>query len=108
VNPNDVAPMVMAVTFFLVTGGVILLRPLVKRLADLLEVMAQQKRQASDPAELSRIRELLSSLDGRVSLVEERQRFTESLLERRPTAGQLEAARRETGDAGGELPPASS
>lgn len=79
-NPNDVAPMVMAVTLFLVVGGVILLRPITKRLGSLLEVMTQQKRERVAGAEDSELRQYVANLESRLSLLEERQTFTEALL----------------------------
>jgi len=79
-NPNDVAPMVMAITLFLVVGGVILLRPITKRLGSLLEVMTQQKREPVAGAEDSELRQYVANLESRLSLLEERQNFTEALL----------------------------
>lgn len=79
-NPNDVAPMVMAITLFLVVGGVILLRPITKRLGSLLEVMTQQKRERVAGAEDPELRRYVANLESRLSLLEERQNFTEALL----------------------------
>ena len=36
-NPQDVAPMIVFTTLIVVTGGVVLLRPLVRRLGDLID-----------------------------------------------------------------------
>ncbi len=80
---DAVAPMVVAVVFFLTIGGVAVLRPLSKRLGDLLDVMIRERQGSgggSSERELGRIRELLESMDGRLSLLEERQDFTDSLL----------------------------
>jgi hypothetical protein len=79
-NPNDIAPMVMAVTLFLVTGGVILLRPLSRRLGELLEVMVRQKTEQPHTPELTQIRDLLLNIESRLSLLEERQSFSDALL----------------------------
>jgi hypothetical protein len=79
-NPNDVAPMVMGVTLFLVTGAVILLRPLTRRLGELLEVMVRQRTEAPPTPELTQIRDLLLNVESRLSLLEERQSFAEALL----------------------------
>ncbi|MCA9739254.1 MAG: hypothetical protein R3E98_15755 [Gemmatimonadota bacterium] len=73
-----IAPMVVAVVFIVTTGGVLLLRPILKPLVRLFEAMIREKERASAP-ELGRIRELLETLDGRMSLLEERQQFYESL-----------------------------
>ena len=78
----DIAPMIVMVTAILTTGGVLILRPITKRLGALLEVMTHQKLRASaaDPAEQARIRELLTSIDSRLNLLEERQDFAEALM----------------------------
>lgn len=78
-NPNDIAPMVTFVTLIIVVGAVILLRPLAKRLGDLLEVMTAQRKDAS-ANEVAEIRQLLSSMESRLALLEERQSFAEALL----------------------------
>jgi len=75
-----IAPMVVGVVFMLTTGGVILLRPLSKRLADLLEVMASERRDPALREELTRARELNDSLGERLARLEERQDFTDRLL----------------------------
>ena len=81
-DPSSIAPMIVMVTAILTTGGVLIFRPISKRLGVLLEVMTQQKLKAAatDPAEMARIRELLSSIDGRLNLLEERQDFAEALM----------------------------
>lgn len=63
----------------LVTGGVILLRPITTRLGSLLEVMAQQKRGAL-PGEASDLREHIDNLERRLSALEARQNFDDALL----------------------------
>jgi hypothetical protein len=78
----DIAPMIVMVTAILTTGGVLIFRPITKRLGSLLEVMTHQKLRAAaaDPAEQARIRELLTSIDSRLNLLEERQDFAEALI----------------------------
>jgi hypothetical protein len=75
-----VMPMVVSVTFILTTGGVILLRPLSRRLGALLEAMAQERRDPGLKDELVRIREMNEIMSERLTLLEERQEFTENLL----------------------------
>jgi hypothetical protein len=79
-----IGPMVVMVTAILTTGGVLIFRPITKRLGSLLEVMTAQKlRAASTPVDANdtaRIRELLTSIDGRLNLLEERQDFAEALI----------------------------
>ena len=79
-NPGDVAPMVMAVTLFVVTGGVLLLRPITKRLGDYLEILAEQKRQPPPVQDDPRILAALENIERRMARLEERQAFTDALL----------------------------
>jgi hypothetical protein len=82
-NPNDVAPMVVGMTFLIVGGGTILLRPLVRRLADLIDVMVAERRKAAaaPPAAADlRLQETVMRIEERLRLLEERQDFTDSLL----------------------------
>ena len=81
-----VAPMIVGVVFFLTAGGVLVLRPIAKRLGDLLEVMAREK--ASLPAEeLRHLRDNFETMAQRLALMEERQDFTERLLGRGESSG---------------------
>ncbi len=77
---NTVAPMLVAIILILTVGGVTLLRPLSKRLGDLLEVMADEKRNPSLGEDLSQIRAHLDTMNSRLALLEERQDFQEKLL----------------------------
>jgi hypothetical protein len=79
---DDLAMLIVLVTAILTTGGVLILRPIAKRVGMLLEVMTQQKlKQANtDPYDMVRIRESLASIDGRLSQLEERQDFAEALI----------------------------
>ena len=81
-NPNDVAPMVLGITGMVTTAAVLILRPIAKRLGSLLDVMTQQRLRvpAGDSGDSTRIRELLTSIDGRLTLLEERQDFAEALI----------------------------
>lgn len=97
-NPNDVAPMIMSVVFFLTTGAVILLRPITKRLGVYLEVLAEERRQslqrpapgsAPSLSENTRMIALLESMDDRMQRLEDRQDFTDRLLTARPGSGSL-------------------
>ncbi len=90
-----IAPMIMGVVFMLTVGGVLVLRPLSKRFAELLESYAQD-RQRGVGSDIHQIRELMETMDGRLRLMEERQDFTEKLLQsghRQTTGGE----RREEG-----------
>lgn len=78
----EIYPTIVMVTAILTTGGVLVFRPISRRLGALLEVMTQQKLKAgaADPGESARIRELLVSIDSRLTLLEERQDFAEALM----------------------------
>jgi hypothetical protein len=74
------APMVFAVILTLTIGGVILLKPIANKLGVLLEAMAKERQEPKLTEELGHIRELLETMAGRLSLLEERQDFTDALL----------------------------
>ena len=76
-----VAPMITGIVFILTTGGVLVLRPIAKRLGALLEVMARE-RAALPPEEIRLLRETMETVNQRMALLEERQDFTERLLGR--------------------------
>ena len=78
---SEIAPMIVAVVLILTVGGVIILRPISKRVSELLELYARDKDR-NEVHELRRMRELLESMDARMRLAEERQDFTDKLLER--------------------------
>lgn len=83
-NPNDVAPMVAIVTLTVVTGGVLLLRPLVRRLGDLIQLMVEERRRELKPSQPAmdseRIVDVLESIENRLARLEEKQTFTDAIL----------------------------
>ena len=79
VDWNEVAPMIVAVVLFLTIGGVLVLRPIAKRIGDLLEIYARD-RQAGLEGEVHQMRDLVETLNARLQLLEERQDFTDRLL----------------------------
>lgn len=100
-DPGSVAPMIVMVTAIVTAGGVLVLRPIAKRLGDLLEAMTRERRLPDRAAEIAQLRDLMQSIDARMALIEERQDFTEALLQsgeaKRPAALGRPAAR-ETAD----------
>ena len=74
-----IAPMIFSSILVLSVAAVIILRPLAKRLGDVLERMQDQR---SMPAgnEIRRITQLLEHLDDRVDRLEHRQDFAERML----------------------------
>jgi hypothetical protein len=79
------APTVMFVVFVLTTGGVLILRPIAKRIGDLLELYASDRREGLQ-SEVQQMRDLLETVNARMQLLEERQEFTERLLAALPPA----------------------
>jgi hypothetical protein len=79
-DPGSIAPMIVMVTGIVTTGGVLILRPIAKRLGGLLEVMTQERRLPDRGAEVAQLRDLMQSIDSRLSLIEERQDFAEAIL----------------------------
>jgi len=105
-NPSDFAPMVVSVSLFLITGGVLILRPITKRLGVYLEVLAEERRRAVPPParDDERLVAALEALDRRLARLEERQEFTDALLAHRQAATlQKPDVGRVIGDAEGRL-----
>jgi predicted phosphoribosyltransferase len=86
--------MIMGVTLIVTTGGVILLRPLSRRLGELLQVMTQQKLGPPQQRELEQMRALLAAMESRMARLEKRQGFTEALMESKEPAASLPEAKR--------------
>lgn len=74
------APMIVMCTLILTTGGVLVLRPISKRLGSYLDAATQARLKATPEADMARIHEVLSSIDGRLNQIEERQDFAEALI----------------------------
>ena len=76
---DAIAPMIVAVVFILTVGGVAVLRPIAKRVSDLLELYARDKQSGLEN-DVGQIRDLLETMNARLQLIEERQDFTDRLL----------------------------
>jgi hypothetical protein len=76
---TEVAPMIVGVVLILTVGGVAVLRPIAKRIGDLLELYARDK-QAGLEGEVHQVRDLVETMNARLQLLEERQDFTDRLL----------------------------
>ncbi len=77
------------ITLFLTVGGVLVLRPLTKRLGLLIEASAKAKGvSAAEQAQLDQIRLLVETQNLKIERLEQQVAFTESLLDAR-TAGLL-------------------
>lgn len=90
-NWEALAGVLVPIVLILTTGGVLVLRPIARRLGELLEVMARD-RTRPPPDELRRLGTTIDTLSDRLSLVEERQDFTERLIGRGRSGGGEEPA----------------
>lgn len=73
------------VTLFLTIGGVLIFRPLTKRLGLMLEASAANRRDSqTDRMQYEHVRTLLEAQNLKIDALEQRLEFTESLLESRP------------------------
>jgi hypothetical protein len=70
----------MGIVFTLTVAGVILLKPISNKLGNLLEAMAKERSEPRAVEEMAHIRELLETMNSRLNLLEERQDFTDALL----------------------------
>jgi len=86
-----VAPMIVSIVLILTVGGVVLLRPLARRLGALLDVMVLEKSRMSGMEDRS-LGDAIEAMNDRLALLEERQDFTERLIasEGSGSAGQRE------------------
>lgn len=76
---TEIAPMIVAVVLILTVGGVTLLRPIARRVGELLEIMARDKQSGLEN-DVGHMRDLMETMNARLQLLEERQDFTERLL----------------------------
>ncbi len=78
---ENIVMAVILVTLFLTIGGVLVLHPIAKRVGDLLEVMTRERLDPSRSKEMEHVHDLLETVTSRMSLMEERQEFTDRLLQ---------------------------
>jgi hypothetical protein len=82
--------MFIPIVLFLCIAGVLILRPISKRLGLLLEALAKERTAAASPArsldeaQLERVTNALERLNSRLDLVDDRVAFIERLVEERP------------------------
>ena len=83
--PSDLAPFIIAITLTLSVAAVFILRPLTKRLGDVIELKARERqaRPQVSSEEIARVTHVVSRLADRIELLEERQDFAERLLSSR-------------------------
>jgi len=75
-----IAPMVVTITLFLSIAGVLIFRPLAKRLGDLIEITTRNRQAQGGQQDVARLAELVGHLADRIEQLEERQDFTERVL----------------------------
>ena len=82
-----VAPMIVAVVGCITLGGVLILRPIAKKAGDLMEALARDK-QGGLQNDVGQLRDILETMNARLTLMEERLDFTERLMsgQRKPDA----------------------
>jgi hypothetical protein len=85
--PGDIAPLIIATMSVGMGGLVLILRPISKRIGALLEAFAEEKRRGAmaqppvfDKHDLERLISAMETLDRRLNRIEERQDFTDQLL----------------------------
>ena len=76
-----IAPLIFAIILTLTIGGVILLKPIANKLGHLLEAIAKEKSEPHIGGEFGHIRDMLETTNARLTLLEERQDFTDALLQ---------------------------
>jgi len=76
---ENIAPMVVGVVLIVTAGGVAILRPIAKRVSELLELYARDRHEGLE-SEVHQVRDLLETLNARLLLMEDRQDFTERLI----------------------------
>ncbi len=91
-----IAPMIVAVVGIITVGGVVVLRPISKRIGDLLELYARD-RQSGLEGEVHQLRDVVDTLNARLQLIEERQDFTDRLLTAPPRGETSQPAAAEVG-----------
>ncbi len=84
---DALAGVLIPMTVILTTGGVLVLRPIATRLGMLLEVMAKEKTRQAPADDLRRLHQAMDTITERLSLIEERQDFTERLIGRGGSGG---------------------
>ena len=90
----DIAPVIIAVTLILSVSGVLILRPIAKKLGGLFEAMALERSNKASAQDVARLTDAVSRLTDRIETLEERQDFTERIMaspDRAETPSRLKA-----------------
>ena len=80
--PGDIAPFILAMTAILSIAGIIILRPLTRRLGEAMDLKARAKHKQPELSgeDIARLTDVMGRLTDRLESLEERQDFTERLL----------------------------
>jgi hypothetical protein len=92
------APMVVGAITIVTIGAVILLRPIARPLGELLRAMTLERTDNTRSREIEQVKQILTAMDSRLSLIEERQSFTEALLESGRAQKRVPESAGETGE----------
>lgn len=76
----DIAPVIVGVTFIVSVAGVLILRPIAKKLGALFEAMALDRTHKADAQEVARLTDAVSRLTDRIETLEDRQDFNERIM----------------------------
>lgn len=81
--PDVAAPLIMGLTVTLSIAGVLILRPLAKHVGKILELRASERyeRPKVSDEDIGRLTDAVSRLADRLEALEDRQDFTERLLD---------------------------
>jgi len=99
-DPDLLPPLLLGLATIFTVGGVLIFRPLSKRIADVMETYLREGREGSR-IRANSLSDRLETLEKRLILLEDRQDFTERLMEPRRIGrgkAEIEAAGRSEGD----------
>ena len=75
-----IAPMIFGLTIVLSTAAVLIIRPLTKRLGELIENTSRNRQAPLSSEDVSKLTDAVGRLTDRIESLEERQDFSESML----------------------------
>ena len=78
---NDLVPIIIGGLLILSVSGVLILRPIAKRLGGLFEAMALDRSNKAGAQEVARLTDAVSRLTDRIETIEDRQDFTERIMD---------------------------
>ena len=79
-----IAPVVGSLGMLLIVALVLLLWPLSRRSAELIQLLVEERRRGDSQRQLAEMAAVLGRIEEHLAQLEERQQFTEALLAERP------------------------